>query len=148
MKQAISLFLLILINNILFCQSDCTKIFKYSGVVKIKGFEIEKILLPSASSLEGDLKFNEIGGYLTVKPTTDNFEKKSGTYMSSEFCKSPNEVIEVFFKSFKKYPIEIIEKKKDHMGEYKTLKFDIPIEQITFRIIEDNIIEIILPKIE
>jgi hypothetical protein len=34
------------------------------------------------------------------------------------------------------------------MGEYKTLKFNIPVEKIKFRIIEDDIIEIILPKIE
>lgn len=36
---------------------------------------------------------------------------------------------------------------KDHVGEYRTLEFKIPVEKMNFKIAEDNTIQIIFPDI-
>ncbi|TXF77322.1 hypothetical protein [Chryseobacterium sp.] len=148
MKQKLSILILIFFSQIIYSQSDCIKSLKYSGEIKIKNFKVETILLPRTNFLKGYVKFDEIGGYIRVEPKSELFEKRSVTHLSSEFCKNSDEIIDGFFKKVKNYPIRIIEKKKDHIGEYKTLEFEIPTEKMNFKIGENGLIEIIFPKIE
>ena len=147
MKLAFSIITVLLLNQIIYSQSDCIKSLKYIGEIKIENFDIEAVLLPRTNVLKGYQKFEEIGGFIRVEPQSEFFEKRTGTHLSSEFCKSSNEIITNFFKNVKIYPIVVIEKKKDHAGKYRTLKFEIPIEKMDFKIVEDGIIEIIFPKI-
>ncbi|SHM07363.1 hypothetical protein [Chryseobacterium polytrichastri] len=133
----------------LFSQADCIKPLVYSGEVNIKNFEIDKIYVPSTLFLSGTLKFNELGGFKTISfdSTSNIFIKKSGTNLSSHFCKDPNLIIEELFKQVKSYPIRIFEKKKGHITEYRILNFEIPTDEITFSVNDENAIVITFPEI-
>lgn len=139
---------LIFCSNSLFSQADCMRPLIYSGKINIKNFDIEKINVPSTWFLNNIVKFNKLGGFKVIEPDSTSFSKKLGTNLSSVFCQSSEEIIENFLKNKKKYPIKIFKKKKNHFGKYKVLKFKIPVEKMTFKITEDDIIEIIFPEIE
>lgn len=148
LKKSLFSFALILLSNSLFSQADCVKPLIYSGKINIKNFDIEQIHIPSTLFLNNIVKFNKPGGFKVIKTDSNSFSKELGTNLSSVFCESSEEIIENFFKKKKIYPIKIFKKKKNHFGKYKVLKFKIPVEKMTFKITEEDIIEIIFPDIE
>lgn len=135
-------------SMLLFSQADCVRPLIYSGKVSIKNFDINEIHVPSTAFLSDYVKFNDLRGFKIIKVNKDYFSQQSGTNLSSHFCGSLQEIINDFFKQKKSYPIKIIEKKKDHLGKYRILKFIIPVEKMIFKVTEDEKIEIIFPDIE
>ena len=148
LKKSLFSFALILLSNNLFSQADCVRPLIYSGKINIRNFDIEKIQVPSTLFLNNIVKFNKSGGFKVIKTDSISFSKKLSTNLSSVFCESSEEIIENFFKKKKIYPIKIFKKKKNHFRKYKVLKFKIPVEKMTFKITEDEIIEIIYPDIK
>lgn len=148
LKKSLFSFGLILLSNSLFSQADCIRPLIYSGKINIRNFDIEKIHVPSTLFLNNIVKFNKSGGFKVIKTDSISFSKELSTNLSSMFCESSEEIIENFLKKKKIYPIKIFKKKKDHFGKYKVLKFKIPVEKMTFKIAEDDIIEIIYPDIK
>lgn len=145
------IFLLLILSFIsfqtLYAQGDCMTPFIYSGKIRIKEFEIDKIYLPSTAFLSGAIKFNKFGGFKVIEPTSEDFHLQTSTNLSSDFCGEPQEIIDEFFSKVKNYPIKITEKKKDRVGKHRTLEFEIPTKDITFKLNEENIIIINLPQI-
>lgn len=144
-------FLLFMLSSFsfqsLYAQGDCMTPFIYSGKIKVKEFEVGKIYLPSTRFLNGIVRFNELGGFKTVEPTSEEFYLKTSTNLSSEFCGEPQDIIDDFFSQVKIFPVRITEKVKDYDGKYRTLEFEIPAKDITFSVNDENIIMIRFPDI-
>lgn len=147
MIKKVLLSFVIFSNTLLFSQADCMRPLIYSGKVNIKNFDIDQIHVPSTRFLSDYVKFNDLGGFKIIKVNKDYFSQQSGTNLSSHFCGPLQEIIEDFFKQKKNYPIKIIEKKKDHKGKYRILEFVIPAEKMTFKVTENEEIEIIFPDL-
>jgi hypothetical protein len=51
----------------------------------------------------------------------------------------------MFSKKSLKFPVRITEKLKNHAGCFKTFEFEIPIDQLKIKLVNDGVIEIVLP---
>lgn len=115
MKKLLFSSTLIFFSNFLFSQADCMRSLIYSGRISIKNFDIDKIFLPSTSFLIGYKAFDEPRGSKFIEPKSEKFHLETSTHISSDFCRSPQEIIDDFFKKAKLYPVKISEKMKDHI---------------------------------
>jgi len=51
----------------------------------------------------------------------------------------------MFSKKSLKFSVRITEKLKNHAGCFKTFEFEIPIDQLKIKLVNDGVIEIVLP---
>jgi hypothetical protein len=143
-------FLLLLLGEIHGrAQRNCVVQFSYTGNVHLKSWKVGSILLPSTSYLTGQTKKDDPRSVVAANITDGYFKIDAGSHENAVFCAQLDSIIKHVFKGeHKTYSVTIVEQKTDHVGEYRQVTVEIPVEKIQFiAIAEPPRIVINLPEL-
>jgi len=126
-------------------QNTCSFQVRISGNIITQDVILDKIYVPSTACLFDNATFETQEGFYVSSIESNAFSSEFTSHLSPKFCKNSESILAMFSEKSFKFPVRITEKLKDHVGSFKTLEFEIPVEQITFKLGDNGVIEIILP---
>ncbi len=132
MKKYLLTIILTLFTTILFGQPDCIITFRYKGAISDSSNKFHKIGLPTTPFIVGyEKKANSIA--FTIKNINDSlFDIELGSHLSSDFCRSPEDIVTYVFKQLKEYPVKLFYNSKDSKSKGKFIEVIIPLDSIKF----------------
>ena len=132
-----------------FAQQPCTLRFSYVGEIKLKSWKVGSIIVPTASYLMGRTQVDDVNSKYGANVSEGAFKVDLVTE-DVLFCNDLDKVIHDLIKSKRKtFPITLVEQKADHIGKYRQVTIDVPVEKIQFVAVgEPRQMIITLPLIE
>ena len=133
MKRYFLTITLFIIAIGVFGQPDCMTSFRYRGIIVEDSIQISRIGLPTTPFIVGYEKKSSSRAFAIFDVNDSVFNVRLGSHLSSDFCRTPDNIITFVFKRIKEYPIKLF------VGDEKfknPIKIIIPIDAIRF-LLED-----------
>jgi hypothetical protein len=140
MKKHLLTVILTLFTTVLFGQPDCIITFRYKGVIADSSNKFRQIGLPTTPFIVGYEKKTNSEAFAIKNISDSSFDIELASHLSSDFCRTPEDIVTFVFRQLKEYPVKLFYSRKDSKLKDKPIEVIIPLDSIkfTYEVVNDR----------